>query len=49
MWCRWEILVVCGWLDWMVLEVFSNLGDSVIIKTIPADKIHNSGLEVSAS
>ena len=26
----WEILVVGGWLDWMILEVFSNLGDSMI-------------------
>jgi len=26
----WEILVVGGWLDWMNLEVFSNLGDSMI-------------------
>jgi len=27
---QWEILVVGGWLDWMILEVFSNLGDSMI-------------------
>jgi len=26
----WEILVVGEWLDWMTLEVFSNLGDSMI-------------------
>ena len=26
-----EILVVHGQLDWMVLEVFSNLGDSMIL------------------
>ena len=24
------VLVVCGQLDWMILEVFSNLGNSVI-------------------
>ena len=28
----WEILVVGGQLDWMILEVFSNLGDSMIKK-----------------
>jgi len=27
---QWEILVVGGWLDWMILEVFSNLGNSMI-------------------
>ena len=26
----WEILMVGGQLDWMILEVFSNLGDSII-------------------
>ena len=26
-----EILMVSEWLDWMTLEVFSNLGDSVIL------------------
>ena len=25
------ILVIGGWLDWMILEVFSNLGDSMIL------------------
>ena len=25
-----EILVIGGWLDWMILEGFSNLGDSMI-------------------
>mgnify|MGYP001855807810 CR=1 FL=1 len=25
-----EILVVGGWLDWMISEVFSNLGDSMV-------------------
>ena len=25
----WEILVVGGWLDWMILVAFSNLGDSM--------------------
>jgi len=29
---QWEILVVGGWLDWMLLEVFSNFGDSMISK-----------------
>jgi len=28
----WEILVIGGQLDWMTLEVFSNLGDSVILR-----------------
>jgi len=27
----WEILVIGGWLDWMISEVLSNLGDSVIL------------------
>ena len=26
----WEILVIGGWLDQIILEVFSNLGDSMI-------------------
>jgi len=30
----WEILVIAGWLDWMILEVFSILGDSVILNGI---------------
>ena len=30
----WEILVIAGWLDWMILEVFSSLGDSVILNGI---------------
>ena len=25
-----ELLVMGGWLDWVILEVFSNLGDSAI-------------------
>lgn len=25
---EWEAVLVCGWLDWMVAEVFSNLSDS---------------------
>ena len=29
-WRTWEILVIGGWLDWMILEVFSKLGDSMI-------------------
>ena len=28
---QWEILVINGQLDWTVLEVFSNLGDSMIL------------------
>ena len=28
---RHEILVVGGWLDWMILEVFSKVGDSMIL------------------
>ena len=28
---QWEIVVVGGWLGWMILEVFSSLGDSVIL------------------
>jgi len=27
----WEILVTGGWLDWMILEVISNLGDPMIL------------------
>ena len=38
-----EILVVGGWLDWMILEVFSNPGDSMILrrgeKNITIDEI----------
>jgi len=25
----WVVLVVGGWLDWMILEVFSNRNDSI--------------------
>ena len=28
---QWEVLVICGRLGWMILEVFSNLGDSIIL------------------
>jgi len=28
---QWATLVVGGWLDWVILEVFSNLNDSVIL------------------
>ena len=28
----WEILVIGGWLYWMILEVFSNLGDSMSLR-----------------
>ena len=27
----WEILMVGGQLDWMILEVFSNFGDSMVL------------------
>ena len=27
----WKILVTGGWLDWMILEVFSKLGDPMIL------------------
>jgi len=27
---EWEILVISGQLNWVILEVFSNLGDSMI-------------------
>jgi len=30
-WVSGEMLVVGGWLHWMILEVFSNLGDSVVV------------------
>ena len=30
-WFSGEILVVGGWLDLMILEVFSNFGDSMIL------------------
>jgi len=29
LWFSGEILAVGGWLDWMILEVFSSLGDSM--------------------
>jgi len=28
---EWEILVISGQLNWVILEVFSNLGDSMIV------------------
>jgi len=28
---QWELLVIGGQLDWGILQVFSNLGDSVIL------------------
>ena len=28
---QWEIVVIGGRLDWMILEVFSNPGDSMIL------------------
>lgn len=31
---QWGILVKGGWLDWMILEVFSNLDDSMILSCI---------------
>ena len=30
----WEIFVIGGRLDWMILEAFSNLGDSMILCTV---------------
>ena len=27
----WKILMIGNWLDWMIMEVFSNLGDSMIL------------------
>ena len=27
----WEILAMGGWLDWMILDIFSSLGDSMIL------------------
>jgi len=30
-WFRGEILVVDGMLDWIILEVFSDVGDSMIV------------------
>ena len=30
-WFSGEILVVDGWLDWMILEVLTNLNDSMIL------------------
>lgn len=30
-WLKGEILVVCGQLSWMILDVFSNLGHSIIL------------------
>ena len=28
---QWEILVVDWWVDWMILEIFSSLSDSVVL------------------
>ena len=28
---EWEILVIGGWVDWMILDVFSNPGGSMIL------------------
>ena len=30
-WFSGELLVDGGWLGWMILEVFSNLGDAMIL------------------
>jgi len=30
-WFSGKILVIGGWLDWMILEVFSSLGDLMIL------------------
>jgi len=36
----WELLVMGGWLDWVILCVFSNLGDSLILwfYSLPTEK-----------
>ena len=28
---QWEVLAIGGWLDWMILQVFSSLGDAMIL------------------
>ena len=33
--------MIGGWLDWMILEVFSNLGDSMILNGPCESKIHS--------
>ena len=47
----WEILVIGRQLDWMILEVFSNLGDSMIlILRASASWLHHVGcLDVDCS
>ena len=37
------ILVIGGHLDWMILEVFSNLGDSTILWSLSASLQHEEG------
>jgi len=33
----WEILVIGGQLNWMILEIFSSLGDSIILSDLHSD------------
>jgi len=42
-------LVMGGWLDWVILWVFSNLGDSMILKTQPTDSECNQLLKLLGS
>ena len=46
MWFDREILVVSGCLDWMVLEVLSNLGDSMILCMIISDIYYKVILQI---
>jgi len=48
--CQVLLLVVGGQLDWMILEVFSSLGDSMILSFNNTDILHNLyALQLSAS
>jgi len=42
-----EILVVGGWLDWMILVVFSNLGEPMILWSLPLRPQALKGVEES--
>lgn len=46
-WLRGEILVVCGQLGWMILDVFSNLGHSIILWFIQFLKLSNGTYTLS--
>ena len=35
----WEILVIRGWLGWVITEVFSNLSKSTILRLLPLGKV----------